>query len=411
MKKAFILSIFFTIVSIALSLAFKSMTATLFSKGDLAVFYSVLDLVGLFMLLFIGFRASMTVSFHKGVEVGGMLNLFRIIIGFVAVLGCVASFFILESFGVGISFLNLFGMFAAFALYTYFSNQLGMYRLYTETNVITILEPLALMGWFAVLFFWLEVKGVEVLYLAAPMGMLTTALYIGLKKMRLHAEPPFFLPSLDEKLKVFLKNSALGGAEFVFGMLILYLAVLFVGRMLSLEALGEFQVVVKSFFMYYISIFVFPIVKFILPELSMLVEKKDFGSIAKLGRFAFLYAVSAGAAAFLFSAFLGETLITGLFGALYLPSYIPLVILSAAIVFVTINTYQVALLKSLDRFLLSTAVRATGSVIFPVFAFCIYPFAPSLEGVSAALLLSYAVMAVISYYFSKAEMKKLALKD
>ena len=95
MKKAFILSIFFTIVSIALSLAFKSMTATLFSKGDLAVFYSVLDLVGLFMLLFIGFRASMTVSFHKGVEVGGMLNLFRIIIGFVAVLGCVASFFIL----------------------------------------------------------------------------------------------------------------------------------------------------------------------------------------------------------------------------------------------------------------------------------------------------------------------------
>jgi hypothetical protein len=34
-----------------------------------------------------------------------------------------------------------------------------------------------------------------------------------------------------------------------------------------------------------------------------------------------------------------------------------------------------------------------------------------LEGVSAALLLSYAVMAVISYYFSKAEMKKLALKD
>ena len=181
--------------------------------------------------------------------------------------------------------------------------------------------------------------------------------------------------------------------------------------MLSLEALGEFQVVVKSFFMYYISIFVFPIVKFILPELSMLVEKKDFGSIAKLGRFAFLYAVSAGAAAFLFSAFLGETLITGLFGALYLPSYTPLVILSAAIVFVTINTYQVALLKSLDRFLLSTAVRATGSVIFPVFAFCIYPFAPSLEGVSAALLLSYAVMAVISYYFSKAEMKKLALKD
>lgn len=406
MKKAFILSIFFTIASIALSLFFKSMTASLFEKVVLAVFYTVLDLVGLFMLLFIGFRASMTVAYNKGVEVGGMLNWFRLIIIGVTVIGCLSSYFILSRFGAGVSFLNLIWLFAAFALYTYFSNQLGMYRLYADTNAITILEPLALIGWFSVLFFMLDVRGVESLYLAAPMGMLSVAAYIAVRKNRRHSEPPFFIPKLDEKLKGFLKNSAFGGAEFVFGMLILYLAVLFVGRMLSIEALGEFQVVVKSFFMYFISIFVFPIVKFILPELSFLVEKKDFVAIKKLNRFAFFYSAGAGAAVFLFTFALGKPLISYLFGVGYLPSYEPLLIISSAIFFVSINTYQVAVLKSLDRFFLSTAVRGCGSVIFPVFAFAVFEVAPSLEGVSFALVLSYASMAAISYYFSKKELNK-----
>ncbi len=411
MKKAFLLSIFFTIASIAISLWFKSLGASLFSKGDLAVFYSVLDLVGLFMLLFIGFRASMSVSYNKGANAADMLNLFRIIIAAVTIIGLASSFFILRAAGFGISFWYLAFIFAAFAVYTYFSNQLGMYRLYADTNAVTILEPFALIAWFGVVYYLWEIAGVDALYLAAPLGMLTTALYVLIRKMRSHPEPTFVVPSIDDRLKAFLKNSAFGGAEFVFGILILYLAVLFVGKMISLEALGEFQVVVKSFFMYFISIFVFPIVKFILPELSYLVEKGEFGRISRLNRFAFFYAAVAGVGAFGFSAVFGHTLISWLFGDSYLPSYIPLVILSAALFFVALNTYQVAVLKSLDRFFLSMSVRACGSLLFPIYALAIHSILPTLEGVSLALVFSYATMALISHFFAKNEMKKLALKD
>lgn len=411
MKKAFLLSIFFTIASIVISLWFKSLGASLFGKEDLAVFYSVLDLVGLFMLLFIGFRASMSVSYNKGANAADMLNLFRIIIVAVTIIGLASSFFILRAAGFGISFWYLALIFAAFAVYTYFSNQLGMYRLYADTNAVTILEPLALIAWFSVVYYLLGIMGVDALYLAAPLGMLTTALYVLIRKMRSHPEPTFFVPSIDDRLKAFLKNSAFGGAEFVFGILILYLAVLFVGKMISLEALGEFQVVVKSFFMYFISIFVFPIVKFILPELSYLVEKGEFGRISRLNRFAFFYAAVASVGAFGFSAVFGHAIISWLFGDSYLPSYIPLVILSAALFFVALNTYQVAVLKSLDRFFLSMSVRACGSLLFPIYAFAIHPILPTLEGVSLALVFSYATMALISHFFAKNEMKKLALKD
>jgi O-antigen/teichoic acid export membrane protein len=411
LKKAFLLSIFFTIASIIISLWFKSLVASLFSKEDLAVFYTVLDLVGLFMLLFIGFRASMSVAYNKGINATDMLNLFRIIIAAVTLIGLASSFFILRAAGFGISFWYLALIFAAFAVYTYFSNQLGMYRLYADTNVVTILEPLALIAWFGVVYYLLGIVGVDALYLAAPLGMLTTALYVLIRKMRSYPEPTFFVPSIDERLKAFLKNSAFGAAEFVFGILILYLAVLFVGKMISLGALGEFQVVIKSFFMYFISIFVFPIVKFILPELSYLVEKGEFGRISRLNRFALFYAAIAGVGTFGFSVIFGHALISWLFGDSYLASYMPLVILSVALFFVALNTYQVALLKSLERFFLSMSVRAYGSLFFPIYAFAIHPILPTLEGVSLALVFSYATMALISHFFAKNEMKKLALKD
>jgi len=408
LKKAFILSIFFTIFSIALSLAFKSVGASLFSKSDLAVFYSVLDLVGLFMLLFIGFRASMSVAYNKGADAADILNIFRIILFCVTLIGFVASVFIAHNFSLGVSPLFLLLLFASFAIYTYFSNQLGMYRLYADTNVVTLLEPSVLIAWFFVFYYYFEGAGTTSLYLAASFGMLSTATYIAAKKMRAHPEPRFFIPEKKEQLRGFLKNSAFGGAEFVFGILILYLAVLFVGKMLSLDALGEFQVVIKSFFMYFISIFVFPIVKFVLPELSYLVEKKEFGRIGRLGRFAFLYAVGSSVIVVAFSFLFGEGLILWLFGESYRGSAAPLWMLSTAIFFVTLNTYQVAILKSLDRFFLSMSVRACGSVVFPIYAFAVYGFLPSLEGVSLALVLSYATMATISYYFSRREMKKIS---
>lgn len=360
------------------------------------------------MLLFIGFRASMTVAYNKGSDAADILNIFRIILFCVTLVGLGASLFIAHRFALGIHPLFLLALFASFGVYTYFSNQLGMYRLYTDTNVVTLLDPFVLIVWFFVFYRYFSVSNSSSLYLAASFGMFTTAAYIAFKKQSTHPEPKFFIPEKKEHLKGFLKNSALGGAEFVFGILILYLAVLFVGKMLSLDALGEFQVVVKSFFMYLISIFVFPIVKFILPELSYLVEKKEFERISRLGRFVFLYALIFGVVVVLFSFFFGEPLILWLFGESYRGSAAPLWILSTAIFFVTLNTYQVAVLKSLDRFFLSMSVRACGSVIFPLYAFAVYGFLPTLEGVSLALVLSYATMALISHYFSRQELSKIS---
>ncbi len=406
MKKAFLLSIIFTIASIAVSLFFKSLVASIFLKQELALFFTAIDLAGLFMLLFIGFRASMTVAYNRGTDASQILGIFRLAVLGVCVVGFLSSLIFVLYSGFCVSIVYLFLLFVAFGFYTYFSNQLSMYRLYADINVTTLLEPIMSLVWFVFFYYGAFIHSFDALFLSSIFGLFSLSLYIYLRKNKRYKEPPFLLTPLDEGAKSFIKNSIFGGMEFVFGMLIIYLAVLFVGYKFSLEILGDFQVVVKSFFMYFIAIFVFPIVKFVLPELSHLVAKKEFNSIKKLSSFAFKYSLASGAAVFLICLFFSVPVISWLFGESYLLAADALVALSLAIFFVSMNTYQVAVLKSLDKFFLSMSVRACGSILFPFFAFLTHSLLPTLVGVSLALVLSYATMSAISYYFSKRELKK-----
>lgn len=404
MKRAFLFSIVFTIASIAVSVYFKSLVASIFPKTSLALYFSAIDIVGIFMLLFIGFRSSMSVAYNRGTDVAQILGVFRLAVLVVSIVGFLVGIAIVEFSDFSIPILYLFLLFASFGFYTYFSNQLSMYRLYSDINAVTLLEPIASLVWFVVLYYAVFVRSFDALFLSSIFGLLSVSLYIFVRKNRFYKEPPFLRISLDSNTKSFIKNSIFGGMEFVFGMLIIYLAVLFIGYQFSLEILGDFQVVVKSFFMYFIAIFVFPIVKFVLPELSHLVAKKEFDGIKKLNDFAFRYAFGSGVVVFLLCYFFSSTVISWLFGESYLLAADALTTLSVAIFFVSMNTYQVAVLKSFDKFFLSMSVRACGSALFPFFAFLTHYFSATLTSVSFALTLSYASMAMISYYFVRREL-------
>ena len=239
-----------------------------------------------------------------------------------------------------------------------------MYRLYILVNKTVILEPLFALIWFLVLYYVFFVQSQDALYISSILAAFTVSAYIFLAKKNTHKEPPVALPVFNSEFKSFLKNSALGGAEFLFGMLILYFATLFIGYALPIDALGDFQVVVKSFFMYYIAIFVFPIVKFTLPELSVLVNAKEIDKIKKLNIFIFRYSVVGAVFVTIFSILFAKPVISALFGSVYASAATSLTIMSSALFFVSINTYQVALLKSMDRFFLSMSIRACGTLFF-----------------------------------------------
>ncbi len=408
MKKEFLLSILFTLSSIALSLYYKNIITGVFGKAELAVFFTALDIVGIFMLIFVGFRSSLSVALVHGAVEADLLNIFRIAIVGVATVGSVAGFFILTTIGGGVSFWTVIWLFAAFGIYIYFSNQLTMYRMYREINYSTVLEQLFAVLFFVLFYFIFELRSFHILFVSFVSAMFGVSLYIYVKKFGRYNEPRLFLPPLNEANKSFIKNSFFSSLEFVFGILMLYFAVVAVTRYMSLEELGDFQVVVKAFFMYLITLFVFPIVRFFIPELSRMAVAKDMAAIDRLTRFSYVYAFGAAAVCSVLFAVFGKTLILFLFGKAYLSSYLPFCILAPAIFFVAMNTYQVSILKAFDKFVTASIVRATGSFSFLIYFAPFDAYVGGLKGVSLTLLSAYATMFFISMYFSKREMKKLS---
>lgn len=411
MKKEFLLSILFTLSSIVLSLYYKNVVTGIFGKGELAVFFTALDIVGVFMLLFIGFRSSLSVAMARGADEADLLNIFRIAITAVAAVGSIIGYFILVTIYAPMSFWTVLWLFIAFGVYIYLSNQLTMYRLYRLINYSTVIEQLFAVAFFAAFYFVLGLHSFTMLFVSFVSSLLGVSLYIYLSKSGAHKEPSIYIPAMSETNKTFIKNSFFSSLEFVFGVLMIYFAVVAVTKYMSLEELGDFQVVVKAFFMYLITLFVFPIVRFFIPELSRMAVNKDMAAIDRLTRFSYIYALSVAVFCTLVFALFGKWLIGFLFGEAYLPAYIPFCILAPAIFFVTMNTYQISVLKAFNRFVISTSVRAVGSLSFVLYFAPFDALVGGLTGVSLTLLSAYATMFFVSMYFSTKEMKKLALKD
>ena len=62
----------------------------------------------------------------------------------------------------------------------------------------------------------------------------------------------------------------------------MYTAVLLIMKYFTLDELGDFQVVVKPVFTYMTMLFVFPIFRFVLPELSKLYGEKKYKELYKM---------------------------------------------------------------------------------------------------------------------------------
>ncbi len=98
------------------------------------------------------------------------------------------------------------------------------------------------------------------------MSLLSLSAYIWITKYKSAKEPILKRIDLNPEMKLFLENALISAMEFGSGIMMIYVAVFFMIRYYSVEELGDFQVVTKLILMYMITLFVFPVFRFILPD-------------------------------------------------------------------------------------------------------------------------------------------------
>lgn len=351
-KTAFLTSLPITFFALVVGVGYKVWTASLIERETLALFFTAMDIFALSLLVLVGFRSSMVVSYARTNDDLHILNIFRFIL-FGAVLiawGAVIPY-LKHILGVNVDYWYLVAALLSIGLWTYLGNQLAMYRLYGAINRATFLEPTLALGWFALAWYVYDVRGLQALFVGTVMGSLSLSLYLLVVKFRHRVkEPPLILVMPDPDMRTFLRNSVISTVEFGSGIVMIYLAVLFLLNFHGRAELGDFQVVVKPVLMGLIALFVFPVFRFFLPELSRLVQAGDLTAIMELKRWYVKFSAVAGMVLVLFFILFGEWFVTALFPPEYGAAYLMLVHLVLFFPFIMLNALQLALIKAAGNF-------------------------------------------------------------
>jgi O-antigen/teichoic acid export membrane protein len=191
--------------------------------------------------------------------------------------------------------------------------------------------------------------------------------------------------------------------------MMMYLSVVFMLEYFSKDELGDFQVVSKPIFMYMIMLFVFPIFRFVLPELSKLLADNRLDDVRGLKNWILRYALIVSALFIVISVLYARDIIATMFDYSYHNAYIMIVHLSFFFIFVILNAYQIAFIKASGDFMSALLIRLSGLVALVVIFYGIYYlYEKSVIAVILALIGGYVMMFGISFFVERRILKKLS---
>ncbi len=396
LKRAFVAGIWATLISIAIGFSFKVWLASWVPKADLAIYHTVIDIISLSLILMTGFRSSMVVSYSQTRNDRDIINIFRYVLILVVLLtwGIILPY-IKHKLAIDVEYLQLVGIIVSMGLKVYFTNLVAMYRLYEISNKVTWMEPLSLVLAFALCYYGLSMAPLGALFYATTLSSLIIAAFMYLRRRRQIATAPLAKVNLEPALKSFMKRSVTASLEAGSSILMIYITVLLTIRYFSVEELGDFQVVVRPVFTYMTLLFVFPIYRFVLPELAVCVRSRDNEQIRAIKLWLYKLALIVSISFFVVMLLGGESLFRMLFPPQYHGAVPVLLHYAIFFIFLMLNGYQLAYIKAEGYFNASLLIRLAGIITLVGAFFLLRQLTANVVAVILALGCGYLMMYLI----------------
>ncbi len=399
MKTIIAKSLVFTTIGIIINFIFKAMAAKLIAKEELGLFFTTIDIFSFTLLILVGFRSSMVVCFAKTKDDINIINIFRYFLFVVIFISWLIVIpYLKHKMGVHIHYWYLVFLMLSMGLVAYLGNQIAMYRHYNIMNKVTLIEPILTLLWFLFAYYVAGIHSYHALFVSAVMATLGVAAFMYYSKRNLHKEPSFKSVEMNANMKQFLKNSLISTLEFGSSIFMIYLSVVLIMKYYTLDNLADFQVVVKTIFVYMILLFVFPVFRFILPELSKLINTNKHQEIAKIKKEFFIFSFIIATSLFLLIWFFGSFLITWAFSAEYIQSETMLLHLSPFFIFVMLNAYNIAYIKASGKFWWAFFLRIGGNFMVLISFYTLQLFSDSIIIVILSLIWGYVGMFLVSFW-------------
>ncbi|MCL1091782.1 hypothetical protein L2744_19675 [Shewanella profunda] len=401
-KQAIIAGFWASLASISVGFLFKLWLAQWVAKADLALYHTVIDIISLSLILMTGFRSSMVVTYSQTKQDVDITNIFRYsLIAMVLLTWGLVLPYIKHKLQLDVEYFHLVGIILSMGLKVYFTNQIAMYRLYDISNRVTWLEPIAQVAGFLLCFYGLQQTAIASLFYSMTLSSLIVALYMYLKRRRDIATPPLTSVHFDTELRSFMKKSLTASMEAGASILMIYITVLLTIAYFSIDELGDFQVVVRPMITYLTLLFVFPIYRFVLPEVAVCVREKRFDEVQQIKSWLAKVSLWISGVFFVLMLFASKPLVAWLFPSQYLKAAPVLMHFSMFFIFMMLNGYQLAYIKAHGHFTQSLMIRLFGIVVL-VGTFYIYRLhTENVVAVILALGTGYLMMYLVAKWVER----------
>jgi O-antigen/teichoic acid export membrane protein len=396
-----------------ISFGFKIFLTNIYTKTDLVIYYTIIDTLLIISRVFIGYKDALTTLFHKNENQINILRLFTVFLIYVVlivsflIIPVVTNYYLIskiDNFDLQWWYISI--IFITMNMVAYLGYIFLVTKHYKLISVQDILKTVFFLLIFFSFYLFFEVKtNYKFLIYTAILSNLTLFIYLLYKKYQYLPQYKFTemigfkLPKSSNTIAFFKLTSLASSNYFIYGLL-LYAPIVTMLNHSTTDELANFQVVARSIYFALISIFSWPLGRFMFPEFSSLIAKQDYKKLLAIRKKFINLLVIFGFVVIGGCWLLSEYVIRLIFPIEYLESYKMLNILIIALPFVMYTNFSESILKAESSYIINLIIRLSGLLCFAI-SFYIFEIMAVKFASIYSFLIGILTIYIASLYFEK----------
>lgn len=412
LSNVILINIFLSFLNIVLKFYLNYFLANNYDEADLIRYFTLIDIITIFSMITVGFKDTLVrtvgalgesfgLYFFKGIP--WFLIIFFII--FIPIIFFLVTNFNIVTFNYDLLIIEIMTLF--FILNLIMTHFLLAYRKYKPVSYFEFLKGFIFIAiFFLLIIFFEENNPFNFLVLSFIFSNLIIFLWLLPKVVSIHKYASFknkvkpYLISKKKK-KIIFSSFSFSSFEYICSSLIIYSSSLFMLFFYGQENVGDLQVVARPIYLALITVFSFPIFRFLFPEFVKLLNSKDFNKIKiikrKLNIAIFFGSMVLIAISWNFS----MDFVLFLFPNEYLNSYKFLNIMTLSVPFVIYTSVLFSLIKSHEHFIGAFFIRFIGVIFFILSIIILHSLEYDEISIAYAIVISSFTMFLSAYVYEK----------
>jgi len=381
LKFSIILNSSITMIIMILNFIFKIYLSREFSQENLVIYYTIIDIFSIISRIFIGYKDALTTIYN---QTNHKLKILRTWTVFFVTVIMISSFIIIplsfnyyllekiENLQIHWWYISL--LFVSINLVSYYSYIFLVTKHYKLISINDILKTLSYI--FMILFLYLVVEmnaDYKTLIFASIFSNIIILSYLIFKQHKFLPRYSFirlvnfkFTSFKDDTNKNFIRLTIIASSNYFIYGLLLFAPIYTMLNYGTTNELAQFQVVARSIYFALISVFSWPLGRFMFPEFSSLIANKQYDKLKHLRNkfikillmFAFIVILGCW--------LLSKMVIAYVFPIEYINSYKMLNILIIALPFVMYQNFSESIIKAVGDYKTNLIIKSSGILSYVI---------------------------------------------